>query len=113
MAHRTCKKKEMKPTNDIPIEGVLKWLKHERDELQWKLDQLIPYTKSLEKKVDSLEKSLAGCRKQLSEAVKEVTKNDIYKALNKRYALSQRDNKDLLRQIGSLHRKLDQYAKTK
>lgn len=102
----------MKTHNDIPIEGVLKWLKKERDDLQWKLEQLIPYTKSLEKKVASLEKDLAGCGKQLSMACKEISDNPMYKALYKKYAISQRNNKQLLQRIGSLYRQLESYKNT-
>ena len=40
--------------NDIPIEGVLKYIKRERDKYKEKLETLIPYTKSLEAKLKEL-----------------------------------------------------------
>ena len=40
--------------NDIPIEGVLKWLKRERDKLKEKLEVLKQYAKDLEQKNISL-----------------------------------------------------------
>ena len=102
----------MKTHNDIPIEGILKWLKAERNGLQEKLQQLIPYTKFLEKKIISLQKELEGCRKQLSLACKEISKSDMYKTLNKKYTQSQHNNKQLLEQIGNLYRKLEKYEKS-
>ena len=40
---------------DVPLEAVLKYIKQDRDKYKAKLDELIPYTKSLEKKVKVLE----------------------------------------------------------
>ena len=102
-----------KTHNNIPIEGILKWLKKDRDELQSKLNQLVPYTKSLEKKIVSIEKELADYRKQLSLACKETSKTEMYKTLNRKYTQLKKDNKQLLEKIGSLYRKLEQYEKTK
>lgn len=42
---------------EVPIEAVVKWLKHERDTAQAKLKKLIPYTKALEQKVAWYEKA--------------------------------------------------------
>ena len=97
----------MKPRNDIPIEGVIKWLKKDRDELLEKLNKLIPYTKSLEDKVRSLENQKLKLQKQVSDRQKEIAHTPEYKQLNKRYADSQKANKDLLVKIGQLYRKLD------
>lgn len=102
-----------KTHNNIPIEGILKWLKKDRDELQSKLNQLVPYTKSLEKKIVSIEKELADCKKQLSLACKETSKTEMYKTLNRKYTQLKKDNKQLLEKIGSLYRKLEQYEKAK
>ena len=97
----------MKPKNDVPIEGVLKWLKKDRDDLLEKLNKIIPYTKSLEEKVKSLEQQKLNLQKQVSERQKEIAHTPEYKQLNKRYADSQKANKDLLVKIGHLYRKLD------
>lgn len=49
-----------KPNNDhIPAEAVLKWLKKDRDYYRDKLEELIEYTKLLEKKVKEQDKLLA------------------------------------------------------
>lgn len=45
----------MKESNEVPLEGVLKWIARERDRLQEKLDYITPYTKSLEKKIWDME----------------------------------------------------------
>ena len=50
---------EQKMTNEVPIQGVLKWIRNERDRLQEKLDKIVPYTKSLEQKVKDLQAELA------------------------------------------------------
>ena len=48
----------MKSDNpEVPIEAVVKWLKHDRDVAQAKLKQLIKYTKALEQKVKFYEKA--------------------------------------------------------
>ena len=44
--------------SDIPIEAAVKWLIRERDRYKEKLEQLIPYTKSLEKKLFDKEREI-------------------------------------------------------
>lgn len=43
--------------SEVPIEAVVKWLKHDKDTAQAKLKQLIKYTKALEQKVAFYEKA--------------------------------------------------------
>jgi len=96
----------MKPRNDIPIEGVLKWLKKDRDELLEKLNKLVPYTKSLEEKVKSLEETKLKLQKQVSDRQKEITKTPEYQSIFTKYCNLKRENRDLLNKIGQLYLKL-------
>lgn len=59
----------------VPISAVLKYIVKDRDKYKAKLDQLIPYAKSLEKKVQDLEKEIDGLNKRLKE--NEVKKADL------------------------------------
>jgi len=43
-----------KPNEDVPLEGVVKWIARERDGYKAKLAKLVPYTKELEAKVAKL-----------------------------------------------------------
>lgn len=47
-----------KPNEDVPLEGVVKWIARERDGYKAKLAKLVPYTKELEAKVTRYEKAL-------------------------------------------------------
>ena len=96
----------MKPKNDVPIEGVLKWIKKDRDDLLEKLNQIIPYTKSLEEKVKSLELQNLKLQKQISERQKEITKTPEYVSINTRYTKLKHENRDLLNKIGQLYLKI-------
>lgn len=40
--------------NEVPISGVLKYIKQDRDRYRQKLETLVPYTKNLEEKVKEL-----------------------------------------------------------
>lgn len=55
--------------NDVPIEAVLKYIVRDRDHYKAKLEQLIPYTKSLEQKLKDNETELLA---QASARIKEL-----------------------------------------
>ena len=58
----------------VPIEAVLKYIKQDRDKYKAKLDQIVPYTKSLEQKVKILQRELDkydGYPEQMREIRKE------------------------------------------
>ncbi len=88
-----------KPYNDIPLEGLLKYIKADRDSFKAKLEQLIPYTKSLETRIGDLEKEIEVLRKEKSSLMREVTRTPIYKSLLDRYTKVRRDNQDLLERV--------------
>ena len=58
-------------SKDIPIEAVLKYIKEDRDKYKAKLEQLIPYTKSLEARIKELEK---GHSSDITELQQKITK---------------------------------------
>ena len=90
---------------DVPLEAVLKWLKKDRDKLQAKLDMLVPYTKRLEKKLETQrveierekDAEIAKLRKQLentdkqwklqmhdnAQLIKDYKQSEWYKCLKK------------------------------
>lgn len=78
----------MRRPKAIPTYVLLKYITAERDKLQAKLNELVPYTKSLEQKLDKvcyedvvkLKKENEGLRKQLDNAVLEAkTLRDDYR----------------------------------
>lgn len=90
---------DRKPYNRIPLEGVLKWLKHDRDTLKTKLDALVPYTKSLEAQVQALRKENEALRKEKSGLMRDVTRTDLYRGLLDRYSRLKRDYETILEKL--------------
>jgi hypothetical protein len=70
--------------NDIPAEVLLKYALRERDNYKAKLDQLIPYTKNLEKTVAMLREDMAELQRKADK--KEENQNEVarLRKLNKK-----------------------------
>lgn len=100
-----------KIVNDIPIGGILKWIRKERNNLQKKLDQIVPYAKSLEKKVEVLEKEKQILQEQFSalqkQQGKEIRKNPEFKAMQEKYVRIKEYNTQLNNLVGKLHQELE------
>lgn len=106
-----------KINNDIPIEGVLKWIRAERDTLQRKLDQIVPYAKRLEKEVETLKEQKQGVQKQFSDLqkqfsdlqgrqAKDLNKIPEFKAMREKYVRVKEYNTALNNLVGKLHQAL-------
>ena len=100
-----------KIVNDVPIGGVLKWIREERNNLRKKLDQIVPYAKGLEKKVEALEKEKQILQEQFSalqkQQGKELRKNPEFKAMQEKYVRVKKYNTQLNNLVGKLHRELE------
>lgn len=59
----------MGSNHNIPLEAVVKYLAKERDNYKQRLDQIVPYTKSLEEKIRRYEE----CFEKASEDPKDVS----------------------------------------
>lgn len=81
--------------NDIPIEGVLKYIKRERDKYKDKLETLVPYTKSLENKL----KELTARNLTLEGALKDY---DDQKKLTKRISVLEQEKEMLIKENSAL-----------
>lgn len=81
--------------NDIPIEGVLKYIKRERDKYKDKLETLIPYTKSLENKL----KELTARNLTLEGALKDYNEQ---KKLTKRISVLEQEKEMLIKENSAL-----------
>jgi len=81
--------------NDIPIEGVLKYIKRERDKYKEKLETLIPYTKSLENKL----KELTARNLTLEGALKDYNEQ---KKLTKRISVLEQEKEMLIKENSAL-----------
>ena len=66
--------------NDIPIEGVLKYIKKERDNYKDKLETLIPYTKSLELKLKEQLIVIGNLHDEINRLNAELEANKVTKA---------------------------------
>ena len=91
--------KDRKPRNDIPLEALLKYIKADRDAYRSKLDELIPYTKSLESQNKDLRKEIEVLRKEKAALMREVTRTDVYRGLLERYTRLKRDKEVLLEKL--------------
>ena len=81
--------------NDIPIEGVLKYIKRERDKYKEKLETLVPYTKSLENKL----KELTARNLALEGALKDYNEQ---KKLTKRISVLEQEKEMLIKENSAL-----------
>lgn len=81
--------------NDIPIEGVLKYIKRERDKYKEKLETLVPYTKSLENKL----KELTARNLTLEGALKDYNEQ---KKLIKRISVLEQEKEMLIKENSAL-----------
>lgn len=81
--------------NDIPIEGVLKYIKRERDKYKEKLETLVPYTKSLENKL----KELTARNIALDGALKDYNEQ---KKLTKRISVLEQEKEMLIKENSAL-----------
>lgn len=81
--------------NEIPIEGVLKYIKRERDKYKEKLEKLIPYTKNLEERF----KDLTARNLVLEEALKDYTE---CKKMRKRVEVLEKEKEELIRNNSAL-----------
>lgn len=81
--------------NDIPIEGVLKYIKRERDKYKEKLETLVPYTKSLENKL----KELTARNLTLEGALKDYNEQ---KKLIKRIGVLEQEKEMLIKENSAL-----------
>ena len=81
--------------NDIPIEGVLKYIKRERDKYKEKLETLVPYTKSLENKL----KELTARNLALEGALKDYNEQ---KKLIKRISVLEQEKEMLIKENSAL-----------
>lgn len=99
-----------KIVNDVPIGGILKWIREERNNLRKKLYQIVPYAKSLKKKVGALEKEKQLLQEQLSalqkQQGKELRKNPEFKAMQEKYVRIKEYNTQLNNLVGKLHQAL-------
>ena len=81
--------------NDIPIEGVLKYIKRDRDKYKEKLETLVPYTKSLEAKL----KELTARNLTLEEALKDY---DEMKKIAKRVRVLETEKEGLIKENSAI-----------
>ena len=100
-----------KPNTDVPIEAAVKYLIKEKDELKRKLDMIVPYTKSLEEKVQNLNKELQkknNCiedlRKRLQDCNTHASRTPQYKSLQEKYNQLKKDKNTLLLELGKIYR---------
>lgn len=104
----------MEITDKIPLEAAVKYLVKERDNLKCKLEILVPYTKSLEKKLKAYENELdeetpAAIRLRAEELKREnrALKDDYkqstwYKDLKRKMDSLTRENNHLKQRISEL-----------
>lgn len=102
----------MKKANpDVPIGAAVKYLLKERDELQRKLDMIVPYTKSLEEEIQNLNRKLQkkndcieDLRKKLQDCNTEASRTPQYKSLQEKYTQLKKDKNTLLLELGKIYR---------
>ena len=100
---------------DIPLEAAVKWLIRERDRYRDKLDELIVYTKSLERelkegaepyehKIKSLEGDIKSLRKENAALRKDFKETEWAKGIVKENERLKLANRDLWKKVNEFNR---------